>query len=299
MPPPGDQPNDRPPDTRPFLSIPYWTAPLTAGGSWDTGSIRPLPGEVASYTCESIHTSSYKPGHPLEVAVDVRNSGGGNSTAIVTVVVYWAIPSVGFAKPTFFAATVVAVPPSRTSPDSVRSPTMTATIPANAPAHICLLVCVSHPQDRPGIPCDPVHDRHWAQHNLVALAASAGAPARLPILVANPFNKAMSFVLRVNPVDERRRRRVANALHTEPSGAHSQVGLLDDHGSAVSDVGQHVQTSVHLGPLEQRKFQITIRTETELHRGESAAVEVGLYDNSPHQDLVGSLGVALLALDEG
>jgi len=140
-----------------------------------------------SYLCESIHTGPYKPGEKLDVTVDVRNSGGGNNAAIATVVVYWAVPSVGFAKPTFFAATVVAVPPSRNASGSVLTRTMTATIPSTAPDHICLVVAVSHPQDKAGLACDPVRDRHWAQRNLVAVTTAVGAPVIVPFLAAKPF----------------------------------------------------------------------------------------------------------------
>src|SRR4051812_40615837 len=84
-------------DTRPHLCIPYWNAALGAGGTWDTGDVRPLPGSVVSYLCDSIHAGPYTPGQPLDVVVDVRNAGGGNAASIATVVVYWADPTAGFA----------------------------------------------------------------------------------------------------------------------------------------------------------------------------------------------------------
>jgi hypothetical protein len=294
--PPGGNPNDHPSDsdTRPFLCIPYWTTPLAPGGSWDTGETRPLPGAVVSYACESIRSGPYKPGEKLDVTVEVRNSGGGNSTALASVVVYWANPSVGFAKPNFFAASIVAVAPTRNAPGSTPTATMTATIPATAPDHICLVVSVSHAQDRAGTACDPVHDRHWAQRNLQAVTAAVGAPAIVPLMAANPFNTAMSFDLRVGPVDERLAHQVANAFHTAPSGIRARVRLLDDHGAAVSEDGEQAQISVDLRPLEQRQFQIMIEIDTDVPQGQSAAVEVGLHDHSHDRGLVGSLGVVLL-----
>src|SRR4051794_92487 len=78
---------DGQPDTRPFLCIPYWTAPIAAGGSWDSGHDRPLPESVVSYACAAVHVGPYVPGEPLEVSVDVHNSGGGNSDQIATVAV--------------------------------------------------------------------------------------------------------------------------------------------------------------------------------------------------------------------
>lgn len=288
-----DNPREPPPDTRPYLCVPYWTAPLTAGSAWDTGQNRPLPGAVVSYACSSIHTGPYTPGQPLDITVDVRNSGGGNSTAIATVVVYWAVPSVGFAKPTFFAASVVAVPPSRNAPASVPSPTMTATIPATAPAHICLVVVVSHPQDKAGPACDPVNDRHWAQHNLQAVTATVGAPILIPIMAANPFNVAKAFNLRVGPVAEQHARQVAREFETEPIDIQPKLRLLDAHGAAVSEEGERTQTSVRLGPLDQRQFQLMIEVDSEIPANRSAAVEAQLLDRDDRRHLVGSLGVVL------
>ncbi|MGH9264737.1 MAG: hypothetical protein ACRD1D_08590, partial [Acidimicrobiales bacterium] len=205
------------PDTRPYLCIPYWSSFVPGGGSWDTGDQRPLPGAVVSWLCDSIHAGPYRPGEPLDVTVDVRNSGGGNSASVATVVVYWSDPTVGFAKPRFFAASAVAVPPSRTVPGSTRTPTMTAVIPPTAPAHICLLVAVSHAQDRAGTTCDPVGDRHWAQRNLQAVPVAPGAPALLPFLVANPFDEETALELQVGPADWAHAEIVAAQLGTEPN----------------------------------------------------------------------------------
>ena len=150
---------------------------------------RPLPGSVISYLCDAIHASPYTPGDPLEVVVDIRNSGGGSSASVATVVVYWADPTVGFAKPTFFAASSVAVPPSRSAPSVTSTAVMRATIPATAPPHICLLVMASHPQDPAGKVADPVGDRHWAQRNLVAVTVAPGAPALIPFAGREPVRR--------------------------------------------------------------------------------------------------------------
>jgi hypothetical protein len=144
---PGDHGN---PDTRPVLSIPYWIAPIVPGGRWDDGSSRPLskdPG-IISYMCNSIHPGPYVPGNPLDVQVEVLNSGGGSAALKVFVTVYWADPTVGFAKPTFLTAASVSVQPSRNAPNPATTAVMTGTIPADAPPHVCLVVSVSHAQER-------------------------------------------------------------------------------------------------------------------------------------------------------
>ncbi len=294
MAPPRNDPNQHPSDTRPFLCVPYWTTPLVAGGRWDDGDIRPLPPAVISYACESIHTSLYKAGTLLDVIVDVRNAGGGSVTPVVTVVVYWAVPSVGFGKPTFFAATAIAVAPTRTSAGLTPTAKMTAMIPATAPDHICLAVCVSHAQDRAGTVCDPIHDRHWAQRNLQAVSVALGAPTIFPMTVANPFPVATTFDLRVGPADERRAHVLARAFRTVPSGVRPRIRLLDEHGAAVAEGGEQILTTVQLGPLGETPFQLMLELDTELPQGQSTAVEASIQPHGTDQGAVGSLGIVLL-----
>lgn len=283
-----------PPDTRPYLCLPYWSAPLAPGGSWDTGRDRPLPGGVVYYLCDAIHAGPYVPGQPLDVTVDVRNSGGGNSAALATVVVYWAVPTAGFGKPRFFAATVVAVPPTRTTPGFTSTPRMTAVIPADAPAHICLLVVVSHPQDRAGTGFDPVGDRHWAQRNLQAAVVAPGAPALLRFMVGNPFVRERSFVLAVGPADRRRAMRVAREVGTELADASVNVRLLDQDGAEVGEGGKQALTSLGLGPREEHAFQVLIEVGSDLPRGQSVVLEALLLDESAER-VAGALGIVLTA----
>jgi hypothetical protein len=234
------------------------------------------------------------PGQPLDVGVDVLNSGGGNSTAIATVVVYWADPTVGFAKPKFFAATVVAVPPSRRAPASVATATMTATIPADAPAHVCLLAVVSHPQDRAGAACDPVNDRHWAQRNLQAVAVAPGAPALIPFTVANPFATEGTFSLVVGPADERHLFRLAEEFDTEAFQVRAFLRLLDESGAEVSEPGPHVRLPIRFGPLEERRFGVLVEIDQEIPAGTSTGIEVLLVVSAEGERIVGALGVALV-----
>lgn len=280
-------------DTRPYLCIPYWTAPL-GGGTWDTGNVRPLPGAVVSYLCDAIHAGPYTPGQPLDVTVDVRNSGGGNAAAVVTVVMYWADPTAGFAKPKFFSACAVAVPPTRTTPGSTPTPRMTAMIPATAPAHVCLLVAVSHPQDGAGTVCDPVGDRHWAQRNIQAAAVAPGAPALMPFTAGNPFAREGEFVLQVAPADRRRAVLVARELGAEAGDAPANLRLLDAGGAELGEAGREVRVSVGLGPREERAFQMLAEVGGDLPRGQTIVLEAILFDRSGER-VTGSLGLVLTA----
>jgi hypothetical protein len=289
------EPDDRegPPDTRPYLCLPYWTAPLVLGGRWDDGEQRPLPGAVVSYLCDAVHAGPYTPGLPLEVAVDVRNSGGGNSASIATVVVYWADPTVGFAKPTFLAASVVPVTPSRSAPTSARTVTMRGVIPVSAPLHVCLLVAVSHPQDRAGTVCDPIGDRHWAQRNLTAAAVAPGAPALLPMVVANPLDQDGEFLLTIRPTRGERAERVALEVGTVPADAAMTLRLLDEDGAQVGNDGDAVRTRLGLGPRDERRFQVLVEVDADLDVGSSLALEAELIDEAGER-VVGALGMVLV-----
>ncbi|GAB4079970.1 hypothetical protein GCM10028783_09180 [Modestobacter muralis] len=248
---------------------------------------------MTSWLCDAVHAGPYTPGQPLEVSVDVRNAGGGNSTAMATVVVYWADPTVGFAKPTFLAATVVPVPPSRTTPAMTRTPTMRGTIPASAPAHVCLLVAVSHPQDRAGTVCDPVGDRHWAQRNLTATPVAPGAPALLPMMVANPLAEDGSFTLVVRRTDGLRARQVAAETGTVPGDGALLLRLLDADGAQVGRGGRSVYLELGLGPRDERRFSLLVEVVEELAPGTSLGLEAELFEQSGER-VVGSLGMALV-----
>jgi len=253
-----------------------------------------LPESVVSYACAAVHVGPYVPGEPLEVSVDVHNSGGGNSDQIATVAVFWADPTVGFAKPIFLGATIVPVPPNPISPVSATTQKMTLMMPATAPEHVCLLVRVSHPQDIPGSVCDPINDRHWAQRNLMAVHAMVGTPVLMPLMAANPFTQGKTFELGIGPVDERRARLVAEEFQTEPGRILAKLRLLNEDGTAASEEGRQVRVPIQLGPLEQRRFQMMIEIDSELPAGQSAAVEALLLDIDNNRLPVGSLGVVLL-----
>lgn len=299
MPPDGQQePHpDEPPDTRPYLCIPYWTPPITDGGRWDDGQRRGLPAQVVSWACESIHPGPYVPGQPLDVVVDVRNSGGGNGAAVATVVVYWADPTVGFAKPTFFAAGSVAAPPNRTGPEVVSTNTLTAVIPASAPAHVCLLAVVSHSQDRAGKAADPINDRHWAQRNLVAVSAVPGAPVITPFSAANPSREESTMQLRAGQVEAIRAFAAAQAVGTTPADVGVSVRLLDEHGAALTGSAPIVATDLQLGGLERRDFQLLVEVDNDIAPGTSAGIEILLITHDGEGATVGSLGIAVVPED--
>ena len=277
------------PDVRPFLCLPYWTTPLTPGGRWDTGELRPLPSSVVSWLSPAITAGPYRPGDPLEVAVRVRNSGDGNSPAVATVAVYWADPTVGFAKPTFFGATTVSVPPARTTPLTVTTATLRQTIPASAPDHICLLAVVHHPQDRAGSVCDPVGDRHWAQRNLTAVNARPGAPAMIAFDLVNPTPDAGEFALFVRQVDFGVAETVARALGLDHlSDARPVVTLHDREGRALSDPQPELVHHLALEGHERVRVQLAIEPESELTGGDAIVVEAVM--TASDERPVGSLG---------
>jgi hypothetical protein len=290
-------PDKGPGDTRPYLCIPYWEIPRFAGDPVDIGQVRPLPAGVISWDCPGIHTTPYVPGQDLQVKVDVRNSGLGSATVVATVLVYWADPTVGFAHPTFFGATTVAAPTIRDPmvPGFV-SATLNGVIPASAPNHVCLLVCVTHSLDVANAAADPIGDRHWAQRNLFTVTTKL-SPIIVSFLVANPFETQDMFDLQVRTLDLRELELFAMRMKFEPSEIQPRMQLLDDKGRPVSDLGREAQARLALGPHGRRRYSIVLHVEQHLPAHQLTAVEVILYQNKDQQRAVGSLGIVIFGDD--
>jgi hypothetical protein len=285
--------DDGPGDTRPYLCIPYWEAPRFPGDAVDIGQLRDLPADVTSWECPGIQTSPYLPGQDLQVVVDVRNSGQGSATVIATVVVYWADPTVGFAKPTFFGATTVAAPTMRDPmvPGFV-SATLSGVIPAMAPDHICLLAYVTHSLDQAKPVPNPIGDRHWAQRNLFAVSAKI-SPIIVPFTAGNPFDTEGLFELRVRTLDRRALELLALRMKFEPSEAQPRLQLTDGLGRPVTDRARDAQTRLALSPHGRRRYSVMIELDQQLAPHQLTALEVVLYQSKDKQRPVGSLGIVV------
>jgi hypothetical protein len=248
---------------------------------------------VISWECPGIHASPYSPGEALQVTVDVRNSGGGSATAIATVVVYWADPTVGFAKPTFFGATTVAAPTMRNpSTAGFVSATLSGVIPAAAPDHICLLACVTHSLDLAGMAPDPINDRHWAQHNLIAVSPKI-YPILIPFTAANAFAAEHVFSLRVRQLDRRSLETFAHRMNYEPGEGQIRLLLMDWLGRPVTDRSDDTQIPIALGPHGRHRYVLRLEVEPSPSPHQVLAVEVLLYHGTNQQRPVGSLGIVI------
>jgi hypothetical protein len=278
------------------LCIPYWEVPRFPGDRVDVGLLRPLPADVVSWECPGIHASPYLPGDQLQVTVDVRNSGGGSATVIATVVVYWADPTVGFVKPSFFGAASVVAPPMRDpmAPGFV-SATVSGIIPASAPNHICLLAYVTHSLDQAKPVIDPFHDRHWAQRNLVAVSQKA-SPLIVPFNAANPFTTPGVFALHVRTLDRRALEHLAFRMRLEPSDVQARLRLLDGLGRPVTEGAGEARVQLTLDPQRRRAYSLTLDLDRRLAPHQVTAVEVVLHE-SREQRPVGSLGIVVTGSD--
>ncbi len=279
-----------PDDTRPFLCIPYWETPFFPGGAVDIGQLRPLPAGVVSWMCPGIRATPYVPGQEIEVTVDVRNSGHGSATVVATIVVYWADPTVGFAKPNFLGVATVAAPTMRDPmKPEVASATLRGVIPASAPAHVCLLANVTHSLDRSPPVIDPIGDRHWAQHNLVAVS-SVTTPIILPFIVANPLEAKGVFELKVRQLDRIELEQLALRLKLEPGEASIRTRLVDGVGRSVVEAARDGVSKIALGSRRQRRYSLILDMQHALPASDVLALEITL---SHGERSVGSLGVVL------
>jgi hypothetical protein len=285
----GGRPHEEEPvDMRPYLCIPYWTAPISPGDTGDTGELRPLPGNVISWLCPGIHASPYTPGEQLDVHVDVRNSGRGSATALATVLVYWADATVGFTKPRLLGAASVAVQPRG---GRAVTRTISGVIPSTASNHICLLCLVTHSLDKPGNTPNPLGDRHWAQRNLTAVGASPGVPVIVPFLAANPFAHEAGFQLRAQMLEFDLLRQLALHIGGVPTDMGVHVRLLDERGGVIGE-GPRAGTALELDVGGQRLFNVALELLGELSADELIAVEAVLVANELEHP-VGSLGIVL------
>lgn len=295
---PGPVPdNNQPGDTRPYLCIPYWEGPRFPGDAVDIGQLRPLPPGIVSWECPGIHATPYMPGEELEVTVDVRNSGNGSATAVATVVVYWASPTVGFTKPTLFGVAAVAAPTMRDPLEpGVASVTLRALIPATAPEHICLLASVTHSFDPAPPLIDPVGDRHWAQRNLVAVSASV-SPIIVPFLAANPLDVEGLFDLKARLLGRRELELLALRLKAEPGELALRMRLVDALGNALGNAatgaaGEPV-TRLVLCAGRQRRFSLVLEFAQSMPASQLVAVELSLTQSGDPPRAVGSLGIVI------
>lgn len=281
-------PEEHPVDSRPHFVIPYWLPNGPTPG--DDGDIRPLPGNVVSYLCSSIKTSPYKPGETLDVTVEVHNYGGGNSPQQAQVTVWWADPATGFvlSPDRLIGFQMFAVPPRG---GAAVSPKMTKEIPANAPAHVCLLARVSHQFDRPGSVADPVNDRHWAQRNLAVVPAQPGVPAQLIFTAGNPFEYDATFILLARPVTEHALRAISDELGAEPREFDGQIGLVEMERGVDAELG-NTEIRVDLAAGAQQRLQLLVSFDGELGRNQFTGVEVlQLHDDG--ERVVGGIGFVL------
>ncbi|HYI99867.1 MAG TPA: hypothetical protein VEX36_09380 [Thermoleophilaceae bacterium] len=283
---------EEPVDLRPYLCIPYWTAPLPTGEDPDVGDERPLPGNVISWLCPGIEASPYTPGAQLDVRVRVRNSGAGSATALATVRVYWADATTGFSKPKLLGMESVEVQPRG---GYAVTETISGEIPATASNHVCLLCVVSHSLDKAGKVADPVGDRHWAQRNLTAVAAAPGTPAIVPFLAANPLDEKASFQLSVEMLELDLLEQLARRVGAVPADVGLKLQLLDERGAVLGEDPRAV-IDLDLEAGGRRLFNVAVEPLEELGHDELAAVEAVLFANQIERP-VGSLGIIVRSPD--
>jgi hypothetical protein len=293
--------DEGPNDQRPYLAIPYWSASQVPGLGEDNGSVRPLTNstltanKVISYLCPGIRSSPYTPGSDLTAEVDITNAGGGNTTSLAVVTVWWDIPGTVFGQlsaSNMIGARLVAVPPRGGKSTTAL---MTKTIPVTAPDHICLLARVSHPLDVAGPLPDPVNDRHWAQRNLVSTTVADGGPAEITFWVGNPFEREAAFSVRARAVLENDLQQLARAIRREPilsADAKLQIYDARQRGNRETEPTREVRQNVTLAGGERRPLQFRVTNGGRVGAGQFAAYEIFQYGGHENR-LLGSVGIVI------
>jgi hypothetical protein len=290
---PHDDPNDYP-----ALFIPTYPPPPNLGS--DTGLVRPVPNGVTYYLCPGIQVlTAFQPGSPLTVKVTIGNWQGGNSASVAMAAVWWSPPLSGTTVPDpqkFIGFASVPLPPHGARDTT---PALTVTIPADAPPHICLLAKVWHALDMPpttqiaGKPvevADPINDRHWAQHNLVAVPAAG--PQTIRFLATNPMPEAARFDLLVQPLGQEKWPALTELERGTLVRASARFRLSGPDGVAETAGENTLRQQVVLEAGEQRNMTLSVDLPEALQPGTVAPFEV-LQFNADKP--VGGFGLVLRA----
>lgn len=287
--------------SHPWLVIPYYN-----GDVGRPGKERPIPNTSfatgISWLCPSIEVTGvgytaipgrYRPDLPLSIRVAVANFGV--PSAPVTVDVWWSDPATAFAKKTYIGSATMVAPGGSGS-----KPVFTPSIPwtpssTTVPAHVCLLARASTLTEptQPAKTPDPVADRHWAQLNLMTMTAASTGPTAALVWAGNPFDRPMTFQMRVAALDRETHHDLARMLKAEPGRARLKLGLesaRSRHGEATRKGAM-----VELGPGERCPFVVTLDAGP-LGEDEFAACEITQWaPTHEHAEgsLLGSIGIAL------
>ncbi|ASL62715.1 TPA: hypothetical protein QCX40_005773 [Bacillus cereus] len=289
-------------DIRPYFFIPYWKDILHPGDLFDPkhqGDVgkRPLPDvengvPIISYLCEGIHATPYTPKQPLTVTVDVGNCGDGSQAQAATVIVYWSEPVVGvFSKPEVFGVANVQVKPGEIN----TTPEITGTIKTEA-KHICLFAVVTHDLDDPGL-MDPIHNRHWAQHNLTAIEVLPNKQYFLPFAVSTPLSeKDTTFELDVRVADEPILKALSLRFKATPRNRVKslRVQLFNDHGKPLTDFASSIKQRIKLNEHSIQGLHLALQLNEDLEPHEFIVLEIILIRISREKrELAGSIGVMM------
>jgi hypothetical protein len=284
---------------RPALFIP--TYPPPSGFGVDAGHVRPVPNVVPYYLCPGIQVmTAFQPGSPLTVKVTVGNWQGGNSASLAMAAVWWSPLLSGSTIPDpkkFIGFASVPLPPHGTQG---RTHAITATIPTDAPPHICLLAKVWHALDMPPTTqiagktvevADPINDRHWAQHNLVAVQAAG--PQTIQFLATNLMPRRARFDLIVQPLGREKWSALTEGEYATPVQTRARFRLSGPENYAETTGDNTLRHEVILEAGGHGNMTLSVDLPKPLEPRTFAAFEVLQFDES-HKP-VGGFGIVLRA----
>jgi hypothetical protein len=273
-------PQDHDLNDRPALFVPTYPPPTGFGD--DTGLVRPVPSGVPYYLCWGIQPlSAFQPGASFTVKVAIGNWQGGNSASMAMAAVWWSPALSGPTIPDpdkFIGFATVPVSPHG---GRISTHDLTTVIAEDAPPHICLLAKVWHALDMPPTTviagksvevADPIHDRHWAQHNLVAIPA-VGAQ-KMQFLATNPTPMAATYELLVQPMGQEKWPTLAKHERATAVPTRASFRLSGQHDGAETRGVNILRHQVDLKAGEQRSMTLSIELAEPLHAGTFAAFEV-------------------------
>ena len=274
-------PNQQDNNDRPALFIPSYPPP--PGFGTDTGLVRPVPAGVPYYLSRGIQPLSvFQSGAVFSAEVTIGNWQGGNSSSLAMVSLWWSHALSGTTIPSkskFIGFASVAVPPH--GAEETTQP-ISGLIEGAVPAHICLLAKVWHALDMAPTTtlgdgskvdlADPVHDRHWAQHNLATVASSG--PQKIQFLATNPGPDEARYTLLLQPMPREAWRSLAQHERMEPVMTRARLALSGEDEQTLAEGVNVLRHDIELKGGEERLMTVSVDLFAPLDDNTCAAFEV-------------------------
>ncbi|HDR6315606.1 TPA: hypothetical protein QCU53_002353 [Bacillus thuringiensis] len=144
---------------------------------------------------------------------------------------------------------------------------------------------------------DPMHNRHWAQHNLTAIEVLPNKQYYLPFSVSTPLSKKdITFELDIRVADELVLEALSHRFKATPRNRVKslRVQLFNDQGKPLTDVASSIKQRIKLNEHSIKGLYLALQLNEHLEPHEFTILEIILIRISREKrELAGSIGVMI------